>query len=486
MAERDSRCLARIIGFVRAMQPMHRPVPYDAPMAHRNEPVVMIVGGGFGGIAAAQALAKAPVRVVVVDRQNHHLFQPLLYQVATSVLASPNIAFPIRRIFRDQANVHVFNAEVAGIDCAARTLTLTDGNVAPFDYLVLAAGAGSSYFGHEEWARFAPGMKTLEDATLIRDRILRAFEDAEGETDPDAMRAHLTFIVVGGGPTGVELSGAIKELGVDSIARDYRRFDAASARVILVEAGDRLLASFGPESSKAAHAALERIGVEVRVGARVTDVFDGGVEVSGERIMADTVVWSAGVRANPLGQALGAELDRSGRVVVEPDCSVKGCPDVFVIGDMASIRCATTGKAVPGVAPAAMQMGAFVAGIIAREASARAGGTATPPRGAFRYHDKGSMATIGRAKAVAEIGRMRFSGLPAWLAWLLVHLVLLVGFHNRVLVFLSWAFAYLSFSKGARIITGDTPSRIVRPLGNRDGSDPAERARTMQLLKARM
>jgi len=452
-------------------------------MAPQHEPVVMIVGGGVGGIAAAQALAKVPVRVVVVDRQNHHLFQPLLYQVATSVLSASNIAFPIRRIFRNQANVHVFNAEVASIDCAAKSLRLTDGNVAPFDYLVLAAGAGSSYFGHDEWERFAPGMKTLEDATLIRDRILRAFEDAEGETDPEAMRAHLTFVVVGAGPTGVELAGAIKELGVDSIARDYRRFDAASARVILVEAGERLLPSFTPESSRAAREALERIGVEVRVGAPATNVFDGGVDVSGERIMADTVVWSAGVGANPLGRALGAELDRSGRVVVEPDCSVKGFPNVFVIGDMASIRCAKSGQPVPGVAPAAMQMGTFVAGIIAREASSPG---AAPSREAFRYHDKGSMATIGRAKAVAEVGKLRFSGLPAWLAWLLIHLVLLVGFHNRVLVFLSWAFAYVSFTKGSRIITGDIPSRIVRPLGNRDGNDPAERARSMALLKGRM
>ena len=335
-----------------------------------DSPIVVVIGGGFGGVAAVQELAKAPVNVVLIDKENHHLFQPLLYQVATSVLPTSNIAFPIRRIFRKQANAYVFNDEVVSIDCAARRITFSNKRSARFDYLILAAGASSSYFGNDQWAPFAPGMKTLDDAMIIRNKILRAFEDAEAETNPVALREHLTFIVVGGGATGVELAGAIKELGVDSISKDYRRFNAKNARVILIEAGDRLLPSMSESSSHAALKALETIGVEIRLKQSVTHVDETGVVVNGETIRANTIVWSAGVKASSLGASLGAKLDRNGRVLVEPDCSVMGAPNVFVIGDMASMKCSKTGHAVPGVAPAATQMGQFVAKIIAREVRA--------------------------------------------------------------------------------------------------------------------
>ena len=468
-----------------------------------DSPIVVVIGGGFGGVAAVQALAKAPVNVVLIDKENHHLFQPLLYQVATSVLPTSNIAFPIRRIFRKQANAYVFNDEVVSIDCAARRITFSNKRSARFDYLILAAGASSSYFGNDQWAPFAPGMKTLDDAMIIRNKILRAFEDAEAETNPVALREHLTFIVVGGGATGVELAGAIKELGVDSISKDYRRFNAKNARVILIEAGDRLLPSMSESSSHAAFTALEKIGVEIRLKQSVTHVDETGVVVNGETIRANTIVWSAGVKASSLGASLGAKLDRNGRVLVEPDCSVMGAPNVFVIGDMASMKCAKTGHAVPGVAPAATQMGQFVAKIIAREV--RAGvrkKTSNAPnttsninttnsaqimeRGKFEYFDKGSMATIGRAKAVAEVAGLKFHGLIAWLAWLFVHLILLVGFNNRILVFMSWAISYITFSKGSRIISGNPPSRVVAPVGSDTGDSAADRRKAVEELLMRM
>ena len=468
-----------------------------------DSPIVVVIGGGFGGVAAVQELAKAPVNVVLIDKENHHLFQPLLYQVATSVLPTSNIAFPIRRIFRKQANAYVFNDEVVSIDCAARRITFSNKRSARFDYLILAAGASSSYFGNDQWAPFAPGMKTLDDAMIIRNKILRAFEDAEAETNPVALREHLTFIVVGGGATGVELAGAIKELGVDSISKDYRRFNAKNARVILIEAGDRLLPSMSESSSHAALKALETIGVEIRLKQSVTHVDETGVVVNGETIRANTIVWSAGVKANSLGASLGAKLDRNGRVLVEPDCSVMGAPNVFVIGDMASMKCSKTGHAVPGVAPAATQMGQFVAKIIAREV--RAGvrkKTSNAPnttsninttnsaqimeRGKFEYFDKGSMATIGRAKAVAEVAGLKFHGLIAWLAWLFVHLILLVGFNNRILVFMSWAISYITFSKGSRIISGNPPSRVVAPVGSDTGDSAADRRKAVEELLMRM
>jgi NADH dehydrogenase len=468
-----------------------------------DAPIVVVIGGGFGGVAAVQELAKAPVNVVLIDKENHHLFQPLLYQVATSVLPTSNIAFPIRRIFRKQANAYVFNDEVVSIDCAARRITFSNKRSARFDYLILAAGASSSYFGNDQWAPFAPGMKTLDDAMIIRNKILRAFEDAEAETNPVALREHLTFIVVGGGATGVELAGAIKELGVDSISKDYRRFNAKNARVILIEAGDRLLPSMSESSSHAALKALEKIGVEIRLKQSVTHVDETGVVVNGETIRANTIVWSAGVKASSLGASLGAKLDRNGRVLVEPDCSVMGAPNVFVIGDMASMKCSKTGHAVPGVAPAATQMGQFVAKIIAREVRAgvrkttshalnttsninNTNSTQIMERGKFEYFDKGSMATIGRAKAVAEVAGLKFHGLIAWLAWLFVHLILLVGFNNRILVFMSWAISYITFSKGSRIISGNPPSRVVAPVGSDSGDSAADRRKAVEELLMRM
>ena len=464
-----------------------------------DAPIVVVIGGGFGGVAAVQELAKAPVNVVLIDKENHHLFQPLLYQVATSVLPTSNIAFPIRRIFRKQANAYVFNDEVVSIDCAARRITFSNKRSARFDYLILAAGASSSYFGNDQWAPFAPGMKTLDDAMIIRNKILRAFEDAEAETNPVALREHLTFIVVGGGATGVELAGAIKELGVDSISKDYRRFNAKNARVILIEAGDRLLPSMSESSSHAALKALEKIGVEIRLKQSVTHVDETGVVVNGETIRANTIVWSAGVKASSLGASLGAKLDRNGRVLVEPDCSVMGAPNVFVIGDMASMKCSKTGHAVPGVAPAATQMGQFVAKIIAHEVRAGVRHTTTNApnltttndaqimeRGKFEYFDKGSMATIGRAKAVAEVAGLKFHGLIAWLAWLFVHLILLVGFNNRILVFMSWAISYITFSKGSRIISGNPPSRVVAPVGSDTGDSAADRRKAVEELLMRM
>jgi len=468
-----------------------------------DSPIVVVIGGGFGGVAAVQALAKAPVNVVLIDKENHHLFQPLLYQVATSVLPTSNIAFPIRRIFRKQANAYVFNDEVVSVDCAARRITFSNQRSARFDYLILAAGANSSYFGNDQWAPFAPGMKTLDDAMIIRNKILRAFEDAEAETNPVALREHLTFVVVGGGATGVELAGAIKELGVDSISKDYRRFNAKNARVILIEAGDRLLPSMSESSSHAAFKALEKIGVEIRLNQSVTHVDETGVVVNGESIRANTIVWSAGVKASSLGASLGAKLDRNGRVLVEPDCSVMGAPNVFVIGDMASMKCSKTGHAVPGVAPAATQMGQFVAKIIAREVRAgvchttsnvpnktsnlnTTNGAQIMERGKFEYFDKGSMATIGRAKAVAEVAGLKFHGLIAWLAWLFVHLILLVGFNNRILVFMSWAISYITFSKGSRIISGNPPSRVVAPVGSDAGDSAADRRKAVEELLMRM
>ena len=464
-----------------------------------DSPIVVVIGGGFGGVSAVQALAKAPVNVVLIDKENHHLFQPLLYQVATSVLPTSNIAFPIRRIFRKQANAYVFNDEVVSIDCAACRITFSNKRSARFDYLILAAGASSSYFGNDQWAPFAPGMKTLDDAMIIRNKILRAFEDAEAETNPVALREHLTFIVVGGGATGVELAGAIKELGVDSISKDYRRFNAKNARVILIEAGDRLLPSMSESSSHAALKALEKIGVEIRLKQSVTHVDETGVVVNGETIRANTIVWSAGVKASSLGASLGAKLDRNGRVLVEPDCSVMGALNVFVIGDMASMKCSKTGHAVPGVAPAATQMGQFVAKIIAHEVRAgvrhttsnapnltTTNGAQIMERGKFEYFDKGSMATIGRAKAVAEVAGLKFHGLIAWLAWLFVHLILLVGFNNRILVFMSWAISYITFSKGSRIISGNPPSRVMAPVGSDAGDSLADRRKAVEELLMRM
>jgi NADH dehydrogenase len=406
---------------------------------------VVIVGGGFGGLYAARALTGRPVSVTLLDRRNHHRFQPLLYQVATAALNPSDIATPLRSILRRAANVTVFLAEVVSVDLAGHRVILDEGELA-YDALVLAAGAGNSYFGHDEWEPLAPSLKSLEDALEIRRRVLLAYEDAERERDGAEQRALLTSVVIGGGPTGVELAGALAEISRESIARDFRLIDPTKARVVLVEAGPRILASVPASLAARAAAALARIGVEVRTGTPVTRVTPDAVWLGGEQIRARTVLWAAGVAASPLARALGVPLDRAGRVIVKPDLSLPGHDLVFVIGDMAAFR-GPDGQALPGLAPVAIQQGQAVARTILRRL---AGEPARP----FQYRDKGSMATIGRAAAVAVIGRLQLSGLPAWLAWLFVHILFLIGFRNRFLVLFEWAWAYVSWQRGARLITG--------------------------------
>ena len=409
---------------------------------------IVIVGCGFGGLFAARALKAAPADVLVIDRNNYHLFQPLLYQVAAAALSPADIAQPIRTILRDQPNARVMLAEVDHVDLAGRSLTAA-GNRLPYDYLVLAPGAVDNYFGHEEWRQFAPGMKAVEEATFIRSRLLRSFESAEIEPDPLERAAHLTFVIVGGGPTGVELAGAIKELAVDVIPRDYRVADTRHTRVILVEAGPRVLPGLHADSSARAQAQLRTLGVEVRLGAAVMQVFAGGVEAAGERLRSYNVIWTAGVRAAPLTAALGVPRDKNGRVRVAPDCSVPGHPEVFVIGDAASLVDVATGVPVPGVSQGALQMGRYVARVIEAELL----GKRSERSPGFHYRDFGSMATVGKSRAVVELGRLRFGGLLAWLAWMVLHITVLIGFRNRLAVLSSWIYSYVFFRRGARLIT---------------------------------
>lgn len=425
----------------------------------RKRPQVYIVGGGFGGLQAAQALARAPVEVTIVDLRNHHVFQPLLYQVATAALSPADISQPIRTILRNQTNCEVALARVTGVDLERRRLLLTTGYVV-YDYLVLAAGATHAYFGHDEWAGIAPGLKTIEDATALRRRILLAFESAEYEGSEEARRAHLTFAIVGAGPTGVELAGAIKEIAGRTIPKDYRHIDTRTTRVLLFEAGDRVLPSFSPRLSARAHRDLERLGVEVRLRSPVTAVTPHGVQAGGEFIPVRNVFWAAGVQASPLGATLGVPLDRAGRVVVGPDLTVPGHPEVFVVGDMAAARSADTGQVVPGVAQGAIQMGRYAGETIAREATGRS----TPSeRRPFVYRDKGSMAVIGKARAVAQIGRLELSGFLAWFVWGAIHIAFLVNFRNRLLVLQSWFWNWLINARDARLITGDAELDIQMP-----------------------
>lgn len=405
---------------------------------------VVIVGAGFGGLAATRALADAPVDVTLIDRRNHHLFQPLLYQVATAALNPADIAYPIRAIFRSQENVQVLLGAVERIDPDGRRVVLTDGDEVAYDTLILATGAGHSYFGNEQWERHAPGLKSLEDAVEIRRRILLAFEAAERAEDPDEQRRLLTFVVVGGGPTGVELAGAITEVAFRTMRRDFRRIDPANARVVLVEGLDRILTAYHPSLSAKAEAQLEQLGVEVRLGTMVKEVDDRGVDTDDGRIDAGTVLWGAGVAASPLARHLGVELDRAGRVPVEPDLTVPGHPEILVIGDLAAAG--SPDDPVPGIAPAALQGGRHAAEVVL----ARLRGRPVPP---FRYRDKGSLATIGRAAAVGEIGPLRLSGLVAWVLWWAVHLFYLIGFRNRLSVMASWGWSYLTFQRTARLIT---------------------------------
>jgi NADH:quinone reductase (non-electrogenic) len=417
---------------------------------------VIIVGAGFGGLAAAKALGSpddgSPVEVTVIDRLNYHLFQPLLYQVAMAGLAATDVAYPIRAVLHGKRNVSVLLAEVKGVDVAARTVRLDDGTALSYDYLVMAAGARTSYFGHDEWAPLAPGLKDLDDALEVRKRVLTALEGAERASDPRERQRLLTFVVVGGGPTGVELAGAIADLSRDIVAVDFKRLDRKAVRVVLVERADRILTPFEPPLSERARAQLEDLGVEVRTGVSVESIDAAGVRVGGETVDAGTVLWGAGVRPSPLAAALGVPLDRAGRVIVGPDCAVPEHPELFVIGDMASFTPDGAQAPLQGISPVAIQEGRLVARNILDEVRGL-------PRQRFRYFDKGFMATIGRARAVAQLGRLRMSGLLAWLTWVFIHLWYLVGFRNRVAVFTNWIWAYVISRHGARVITGSHASR---------------------------
>ncbi len=416
-------------------------------MAERR-PRVVILGGGFGGLAAARVLGRHDVQVTVVDRRNHHVFQPLLYQVATSGLSAPDIAAPIRHILR-RPNTEVLLAEASGVDLERSTVLLTDGEV-PYDALIVATGATHSYFGHADWEEHAPGLKTLEDALEIRRRVLLAYERAERETDEAARRQWLTFVVIGAGPTGVEMAGTLAEIARLTLRKDFRRIDPTSARVVLVEAADRVLPPYPPDLSLKARRQLERLGVEVRLGAAVTAVESAAVHLGAERIDARTIVWAAGVAASPLGRALSPRVDRAGRVPVEPDLTLAGHPEVSIVGDLVSLQ--QDGRPVPGVAPAAMQMGRHAAENVLRALRGE-------PRRPFRYVDKGSLATIGRSAGVADLGRVHVSGLLAWLAWLLIHVFFLIGFRNRLVVMSDWAWAYFTHQRFARLILDIGPRR---------------------------
>ncbi len=410
-----------------------------------HRPRVVIVGAGFGGLEAAKTLKRAPVDVIVIDRQNHHCFQPLLYQVATAALSPADVAWPTRHILRDQRNVTVLMEEVTGIDTAQKLLRTNFGEVA-YDYLVLATGATHAYFGHDEWAAYAPGLKRIEDATRIRRSILIAFEQAELIADTDERRRLLTFVIVGGGATGVEMAGAIAEVARQTLAADFRRIDPRSARIVLIEAGPRLLPAFPPEQSDFVRAALMRAGVDVKTDTRVTNCDARGVDTDGGRIDAGTLIWAAGVTASPAARWLGAEADRAGRVKVNADLSLPGHPEIFVIGDTATVTDAK-GRPVPGIAPAAKQMGKYVAKLIA----ARIAGRPAPPP--FRYMHLGELATIGRRAAVVKFGRLQLKGFIGWLFWAAVHIYFLIGVRNRFIVAFSWLWTYVTFQRGARLIT---------------------------------
>jgi len=417
---------------------------------------VVILGGGFGGLGTALRLRHAPVDVTLIDRCNYHLFQPLLYQVATGSLSPANISSPLRNILKRQKNTRVLLAEATDIDVKNRRVILSDGAV-EYDTLVVATGSSHQYFGHDEWEKYAPGLKTVEDATDMRRRILLAFETAERETDPQKLRALMTFVIVGGGPTGVELAGALAEIANDTLRRDFRSIDPSQARIILVEGGDRILPAYPPKLSAAARKMVERLGVTVRTGALVTDVQKESVTVragdANEIITTRTILWAAGVLASPLGNAIvrdtGAPADKMGRVIVEPDLTVPGHPEIFVIGDLANFS-HQGGKPLPGVAQPAIQEGDYVARAIVR----RLRGEKTGP---FHYFDKGNLAVIGRGAAVADLNWLRLSGLPAWLIWIFIHLLYIVEFQNRLLIFVQWAWFYFSYDRSARLITGKSP-----------------------------
>lgn len=412
-----------------------------------KKPKVVIIGGGFGGLWAATAFANKPVNVTLIDRKNHHVFQPLLYQVATSVLSPGEIAQPLRRILHDAKNVEVLLGEVVGFDVANNTVRLEDGSTVDYDYLIVAAGARHSYFGHDDWETSAPGLKTLEDAVEMRRRILLAFELAEREAYLTGEHKPLNFVVVGGGPTGVELAGAIADIARQALAKDFKLIDTRKTKVVLFEGSDRVLGTFSPDLTESAKKQLESLGAEVRLNSFVTDIAPGKVKVGEEWIECDVVLWATGVAASPLGKKLGVETDKAGRVFVEPDLSLKDHKNVFVIGDMASIK-QENGDPVPGVSPAAMQMGTATAKNILAEVKGK-------PRQKFTYVDKGTMATIGRSKAIAHVFGLKLKGFIAWMFWLFLHVFFLIGFRNRFAVMFEWFWAYLTRERSARLITGD-------------------------------
>jgi NADH dehydrogenase len=416
-----------------------------------------VLGGGFAGLYAARGLAGAPVRITVVDRRNHHLFQPMLYQVATAGLNPADIASPIRSLLRTQQNTEVLLAEAVSVDVGARLVHFGDGASIGYDYLIVATGARHSYFGHDRWESLAPGLKSLEDALEIRRRVLLAFELAEREPDPVRRHAHLTFVIVGGGPTGVEMAGAVAEIRRYALRRDFRHIDPGEATVMLLEGGPRLLPSYPESLSTEAKRELRRLGVEVRTETMVTDIRPGSVNAAGWTIPTQTVVWAAGNTASPLLKSLRVPLDRSGRALVEPDCTIPSHPEVFVLGDAAAYE-HQEGGTLPGTCPVAIQMGEYTARIIQGDLAGR-------PRRAFRYRDKGQLAVIGRGRAVADIWRLHFGGLLAWLIWIFVHIFFLIGFRNRVLVLIQWAWSYITYSRGARLITEEIHPRVPAPPG---------------------
>lgn len=429
-------------------------------------PHVVILGGGFGGLYAARGLKRAPVRVTLVDRRNHHLFQPMLYQVATAALNSGDIAAPIRSVLRRQSKTEVLLAEAAFIDAPARRVQFTDGSSTAYDYLVVATGARHSYFGHDEWEQLAPGLKSLEDASEIRQRVLLAFERAEREPDPVRRHAYLTFVVVGGGATGVEMAGAVAELRRFALRRDFRHIDSREATVMLLEGGPRLLPSYPPSLSEKAKLDLQRLGVEVRTETMVTDIRPGFVVAANWTIPTQTVIWAAGNAASPILKSLATPLDKVGRAIVEPDCTIPGHPEIFVLGDAALFN-HQDGGPIPWIAPAAIQMGQYAARTIKCD-------LAGEPRRAFHYWDKGQLAVIGRGRAVADIWKLHFGGLLAWLTWTFVHIFYLIGFRNRVLVMIQWAWSYITYGRGARLIAAETPCAIP-PMPVSAAAAPAER-----------
>ncbi len=435
-----------------------------------EKPKIVIIGGGFGGLWAAKALANTAVDVTLIDRKNHHVFQPLLYQVATAVLSPGEIASPIRRILHNAKNIEVILGEVVDFDKERKVVRLDAGSEVPFDYLIVAAGARHAYFGRDEWETWAPGLKTIEDAVEIRRRVLLAFELAERKAALTGVQDDLTFAVVGAGPTGVELAGAIAGIARQALNKDFKAIDTSKARVVLFEGSDRVLGTFASDLSESAKRQLEDIGVEVRLNSFVTEIEPGKLKVGDEWIECEVAVWATGVAASPLGSRLGAEIDKAGRVKVEPDLSLPGHRDIFVIGDMVHLM-QDNGEPVPGVSPAAMQMGTATANNILAEIKGK-------PRQNFTYVDKGSMATIGRSKAIADIRGWKFKGFIAWLMWLFLHVVFLIGFRNRLAVLMGWFWAYLTRERSARLITGDA-DELRDGLIFMAGSDADEAAKVI-------